>query len=333
MRRLLLIFIIIPLFNITAQSLSSNLSKVAADYAKLYLQPFADAAGAELNSGLFFSSMLNPVDENKLNISFSLESAVTVLPASEQSFNASYNDTVMYNYNGQYYPVNGQVTVKNAPTIFGSKTPGIANVDINSSIYILPGISYPVKEKRTEQTIGGLYNSTYIPIVIPQIEVGSYEGTSLVVRGLLPIKIGNFGKLNFWGFGLRHNIKHDLKSLPFNLALGIIYQNLSLSDTTNNDVGVLNTFALNLYTSKSFGIFDVYGGLQFESATLKANYSYYNNNSQNPYTVTIDFSLKGKNLLRGVAGIAVLLGNFYTDLDLNLSNFFSVSLGINYSIL
>ncbi len=319
-------------FNAYAQHLDYNLSKVAGTYGKFYLRPLADAFGADINSGLFHNASSQTKKFLGLNVYVGVKVFGAFIPNSAKTFSTVYNDKVYYEYGGLRYPVNGRVTVNNAPTIFGSETPGTAIIEIRDTIQA-GGISYPVTDKRTEQTIGGIVNTNIAPLFIPQINVGSIYGTDLMIRWLPPIKIGDYGSVGFWGLGVRHNISQYFKLLPIDLSAQIALQNLSVKDSSNNEFISSNSFALNIEAGKSFSLFYIYGGLQYESASLDVNYLYNpppNSNDPNPQPVKIKFSLDSKNTVRVLAGGALILGPLVLNLDYSVSTYNVLSAGLGF---
>ena len=314
------------------QNLSYNLSRVAGEYAQSYLQPFINTFGASVNSGFYNSFVLLSSKRNSFHLSIGVNTVGAFVPGDEKMFSGVYYDTVMYNLYGQEYPVPGKATVKNAPTIFGNGNPGEATVEINDTLYVAL-IAYPIHETRQEKTIGGLVPTDIVPLVVPQINIGTYLGTDIFIRWLPPIKLGSYGNTNFIGFGIEHNLNQYLPNLPVNLELLFSYQNMGITDTTGSRFINLNAFALNALVNKNFGIFNIYGAVQYESETLDVNYKYIPQSSNNnSFTMNINFNLKGKNKFRLITGVSAALGIFRANLDYSLANINVLSIGLNFDI-
>ncbi len=315
------------------QNLSYNLSRVAGEYAQSYLQPFINSFGADLNSG-FYSATSSLADrQTGFHLSFGLKTIGAFVPANEKTFSAVYYDTVMYNLYGQEYPVSGKATVKDAPTIFGSADPANATVEINDTIYAAL-IAYPIHETRQEKTIGGLVPTDFVPLVVPQLNIGTYMGTDIFLRWLPSIKLGSYGNTSFIGFGIEHNLNQYLPGLPVNIDLLFSYQNMGITDTTGYRFINLNALAVDALVNKALGIVNVYGAVQYESENLDVNYKYIPQNSNsNSFTTNINFSLKGENTFRLITGVSVSLGIFNVNLDYNISKINVLSLGLGFNIL
>ena len=329
------ILIILLSQNIYSQDLNEKLSLVAGEYAQSYLQPFIDAYGAAFNSGLFHSAKLPDNIEKGFHISVSIQSIGAFIPAAEKTFNAIYKTTAVIDTNGQSYNVAATATVNNAPTIFGSTDPGKAIIDINDTITVAGLLSYPVHETREYDTFGSVANTNVAPLFVPQLSIGYVLGSEIFLRWFPPVHIGNFGTTAYFGFGLRHNLNQYFPSLPLNIAGEFSYQKFSIDDTNGVEFLSASTYSAAVEVSKDFGIFNLYGALQFEGSLLDVNYQYNppsNSNSANQYQVNINFTLHGKNNFRILAGGAVTLGGFFVNADLNLSAINTVNIGVGYKI-
>jgi hypothetical protein len=80
---------------------------------------------------------------------------------------------------------------------------------------------------------------------------------------------------------------------------------------------------------KSFGIFALYGGLQWENSTLNLKYTY----SDPTLTATdVDLNLTGANSFRGTFGASLALGilQFFADANLGSVTNFSGGIGLQF---
>ncbi len=320
--------------NLHSQNLSNNLSKVIGEYAQSYLQPFINVFGSAVNSGFYNSADIISNRQNSFHISIGIKTIGAFVPGNEKMFSSVYYDTIMYNYYGREYPVSGKATVKNAPTIFGSGKPGNATIKINDTLYVEGLLPYYINETKQEKTIGGLVTADIAPLIIPQIGAGTYFGTDIFIRWLPSFKLGSYGNSSFFGAGIEHNLNMYLPDLPVNVEFLFAYQNMGITDTTGNRFINLNTFALNALVNKNFGVFNIYGALQFEWETLIVNYKYVPQNSgNNIFKMNINFNLNGINRLRFVTGISATFGLFNINMDYNFAKISSISMGLNFDIL
>lgn len=335
MKKILILFISAIIVNIQAQDLSSNLSMVAGQYAQSYLQPFIDVYGAGMNSGFFHSARMYSNEDSKFNVSFSIQSMGSFVPSSEKYFSAMYYAATAYDTLGQEYIVNAKATVKNAPTIFGSKTKGTVTTEMNDTIVVGGVFYYPVHQTRVNQTFGGLVSTDVAPLLVPQLDIGTLLGTEMFLRWIPPIRIGSYGTTNFFGVGVRHNFSQYLTAIPFNLAGGFYYQNFTMDDTTGKQFISVSAIAANLQFSKSLGLFELYAALQYEASNLNVSYQYVpsTGSGQNSnYRINVNFNIKGKNSFRILAGVSYSLGSFYLNTDVDISTISAFTFGIGYNI-
>lgn len=115
---------------------------------------------------------------------------------------------------------------------------------------------------------------------IPQIVIGSYFGTELLLRYVPTINLGsNIGDFNFWGLGIKHSISQYF-DMPFDCSFQAVYQRTKLS----NNIGVTNAnlkaeaqiVNLNLQLSKNFNDFvTLYSSVSNDIINIKSTYKYY----------------------------------------------------------
>lgn len=203
---------------------------------------------------------------------------------------------------------------------------------------------------------------------VPQVEIGSFYGTELLIRLIPPVNMGEtVGDFAFWGFGLRHNVSQYFNGTDkpegriFDLAVQVVYQGTSL----RNKVGVTNSdlkadatmWDLNIHASKSFvDIIDIYTGFSAEFIDIKTEYTYFlpvelqkqlGLMRDDPETGTIiadppefpgdnnpqkaKLSLKDTNY-KWVIGASRQFGNFGIHADYSLSTINMFTLGIDYKL-
>lgn len=143
------------------------------------------------------------------------------------------------------------------------------------------------------KTLAGLPGNFTLPkgsglnsmqFAVPQIEIGSYYGTELLLRFIPKINYGQtVGDFGFFGIGLKHSISQYFfdfdQERTFDLAVQIAYQNSTLenvigetSATLSSNANILN---FNLQASKNIeNIVDVYTGISFEQIDITADFVY-----------------------------------------------------------
>ena len=205
-------------------------------------------------------------------------------------------------------------------------------------------------------------NLSFLPLAVPQIEIGSLFGTELLLRYLPQINWGNnIGNFGFGAIGLKHSISQYWKDAPLELALQAVYQGTTLTNTIGVTGAKLradaNIFTANVHASKRWGNFEVYGGAAFDNLNITASYTFviprelqaqlgllqlqkdaqgndfYTENpaagypgDTQPQTKTV---LLSNSALRGTLGVAYYLGPVAISIDYNRSSFHLVSAGID----
>lgn len=299
--------------NCYPQSTDIKLSKVGESYAQPYIKPGMDAIGSNINSG-FFNTAVVPYNKLKpisFNFNFSLRFFGSFFPQSSRSFNLSYIDSV--DVNGTLRQV--QYSVTNAPTIIGSTTEAVA-----TGYFTDNGDPAP-----SQTLIGGVVNTGVVPLFFPQFQFGNFYGTDAVIRFLPKINVGDFGSFDFFGFAIRHNLDHYFPKSPFNFAIQAGYQINHIDDNTEFRILDAKDFFVNLQASKSFSsLFTLYGGLQLEKYKGDINYDYVQDTTEVP----VSFSQTADDKFRVILGGNLNVGYFNFNLDANISNRFSLALGI-----
>jgi hypothetical protein len=314
--------------NSHSQSLNANLSRVAGEYAKNYIQPLVNAFGSDINSGLI---NITNTTENEFHIYLGVRAFGSFIPDADKLFSAVYNENVIFtDQQGNQYPTSALVTVTNAPTIFGDKTPGISQVNING---VFNG--QQVNQTFDQVAIGGLWTTSIAPLAVPQLEIGNLFGTEFLVRWIPPIKIQNLGSTGFWGFGVKHRLSRYFNELPVDITAQFVYQKFYMNDSTGNSFITSNSEAFNLVVSKDLGIISFYGGVQYENVNFDVNYSITpapTQNDPNPAPFNISFSSQSKSNFRAVLGTSLnlLVFNLYIDYSFSGYNVVSGGLGLRF---
>jgi hypothetical protein len=315
MKKLILPFLLICIFSISSYSqtdLGSTLQNVGQEYAQKYLSPLTTGLGTNLNTG--YLGGFDASGFHKIPVWPHLYAGVkfcgVVMQDVDKTFNMSFQTNITYN--GTTVPVNW--TVNNAPTVFGDKNPAIARGTFSYGGYT---------HDTTLTLIGGIDNTKFVPLFLPQIGVGTVLGTDVIFRMLPPVGYGNYGTYTLYGFALRHSIGAYVE-MPFNIAIQGGYQNFSIKD--KNDIKFIsaNSLFANLQFSKSIAIITIYGGVQYENYSVDVNYKFGN--------VNIGFNQKGDNNFRGIAGATLSLALAKVNLDINYGSKFAFSAGFGFGL-
>ena len=197
-----------------------------------YLQPFVNAFGANLNSGLYHTAK---IPKKGLHFYVGVETMIALIGNDQRAYTASLLDE-----NGMPVEETG------VPTVFGSKG--------NRNISIAPGLSYELP---------GGFDIRAFPVVAPRITLGSLAGTEVSIRWV-DVDLGaDFGLLKINGFGLRHSLSQYFPLSPLDICFGFFVQDFKLGRIFKANVGYFGG-----QVSKSLGPLTVYGGLGIEKSTF-----------------------------------------------------------------
>jgi hypothetical protein len=316
MKKIILIFIIsfcIYNFSYAQGDMGTVLQKVGTEYAKKYLSPFTTGLGTNLNSG--FVGGFTPSGYSKIPIFPHVYAGVkfsgVTMKNNDKYFNLGFStDTTLY---GVKQTIDW--TVYNAPTVFGNSAPAIAYGKYRDPL----GVSHDISMK----LIGGVEDTKFIPLVIPQIGVGTIFGTDIIFRTIPGIKVGDYGTFKLFGGALRHNIGAYAK-LPFDIAVQFGFQSFGIKDVNSNKFIDAKSSFVNLQFNKSFPIVSVYGAFQYEDYSVDVSYKYGSS--------IINFNQKGDNHFRGIAGATVSLGPAKFNADVDFGTIFSFTAGLGFGL-
>lgn len=218
-----------------AQKLNDFVGKYGTANGAGFMQPLADAFGANINSGIYQSAKI-PLEGFHLNFGVMLMGAP--ITDSRKTFTATTD--------GFFTPQ----TTANAPTIFGSTDGSTVNGNAGTTY------SFP----------GGL-NMSLFALAVPQVTVGSLYGTEATIR-FFQAKLGDsVGELKLWGIGARHNINQYFKDLPLDVAAGIYQQHFEIGDIVSANATLISTQG-----SYTWNVLTFYGGPAVEISNMDVTY-------------------------------------------------------------
>lgn len=275
--------------NLHGQDFEDFIRKYTDANGKLYMQPLADAFGANLNSGLYHNAR---IEKNGFQLYLGLTAMVAYIPEQSRTFEGTTE--------GFFSPEQNAIV----PTIFG-----------NSEVVEVSG------EEGTTYSFPGGLNVNQLPLAAPTLSIGSYYGTNATFRYMAADIGDDFGKINFFGWGIRHSIDQYFEMLPINLAAGYYMQSFSVGDFV-----AANAWLINLQGSYSWHLLTFYGGLGFENSTMDVDYVYEEDNTK------VSFNMEGANKLRGTLGVTLNLGPVIVHSDYTLANQSLLTMGFGIGI-
>lgn len=286
-------------FNITFAQAGISLTSLPPSEATKYTQPLSTFLGVYFNSGGYYTAYV----PKTFGFKFSIIGMYTFIPESQQTFVSS--------------PPAGYTGGETA-TFFGSQ----------GGLYLGPqGFAvYPFG-----------FDASSVPSGIIQFS-GSLVGAEVMLRYFPKLKFNDV-ESGLFGIGLKYNISQFIPASPVDIAVQVLYNNLTFDYVGGVEENFFNSesknFAINAHASKTFsGMFTVYGGLQYESTTFNVEYYFrdpsglYPNIAGTRQNIEVD----GENNFRFTAGGAVKLAVIVFNVDFNVTSQFTIVGGISLEL-
>jgi hypothetical protein len=278
-RVVLLAFPVLLLAGAAGAGLEDQLSIYSAENAEGYLEPLAEAVGADLNNGLFRSSFI-PIQGFNLNVE--LLGMAVWFSDDDGTFTARTENGFAPSSSAE------------ASTVVGPGE-GVAIGGDGGTTFMFPG--------------GFDLNS--FALTVPQIRVGSYMGTEALFR-YMASDLGDdeLGDLSLWGLGLRHNISQYFgPDFPVTVAGGFLWQSFKAgTNEAGGDMFESSALTIGLQVGKIYGsgaaTIEPYTGLSFDRHSMNVAYESDSEGSSS----MVDLSFDPTNSVRLTLG---LLARFY----------------------
>ncbi len=280
---------------VAAQTIEDYLSSYTGANATGYLQPIVDAIGADLNSGLYHSAA---IPKSGLSIKLELVAMSAMFKDSQSTFTATTESGFSPTQDAE------------ASTVVGPEAATIVSGDHNAQ-YAFPGG----------------FNLQSFSLAVPQIRVGFWSGTEVLVRAIAG-EIGDteIGDLSLYGGGVRHNISQYFgEGFPVELAAGVFYQEFK----QGGDLLETTALSYGIQASKDVGILESYVGLMAEST--KTDLKYESTASGTPEDTLVSFD-SGTNFA-GTLGIKLDAGIVFTFVEYHITsqmNSLAIGLGAGF---
>lgn len=351
------------------QRLDTTLEKLARDAARSYVEPVVSGFGAALNSGWFHRTpppaWFKPGFEAGLTGMGSLLTGAAKHFETQGHFTFDRNqtgvliDSVFRAFSQD--PRTGFLTPEQKQAVRDSLVSLIAALEFQVGIsgatvvgdpldsirVAFPGttvhlhIPTPQHPEGVDTTLvvparqialgiaGILSQQPILPLLAPQITVGTVIGTQATLRWLPPVVLNEkLGALGYFGFGVQHNPAVWLPfRMPLDLSAGFFTQRLTLGESFT-----AVTVAGGLTASRTIGFrffnFTPYAGYMRESSTMTVEYDYTLKLPTGDLTRKIRFDLAGLNRSRYTLGASLRLLIFNLNADYNIGQYDSFSVGL-----
>jgi hypothetical protein len=265
------------------------IEEVGKEYAEGYLAPLGTCFGVDQNTAIFSTAA---IPRTRLTLGIGAKFMAANIADDDATFRKVLNVTLDERYGvNPLDPAYGErgTVVMEGPTVFGNEdTPGTITAYYNG---------LPVGQV---EGIEGFYDTSWMPLIVPQAEVGGIAGLRATLRWLPPVSgPGDLGDINLLGYGLQYNVSQHIPQPPMGLdfMVGFFRQELDLGDVVQTDAT-----SFFLAASKTFAVITAYGGVAFEDSNIDVDYM------EQVTGTHVAFTLDGKQERRVTVGGTVNLG-------------------------
>ncbi len=329
------------------KSLEQTLQDLSADAARAYVSPIVSGFGANLNSGWFHRAPRSTMFG--LDLDFGIVGMGTFFKDEHKKFSASgsfrFNSSqAMQLAQGATSNTTAQTAIRDeilkqsfnvsfsGPTITGAKNDSLKvifaqrNIVVNSQTYTLPGQTF------VTPVVGFLEDAKAIPLVAPQLTIGTFLGSQFTFRYVPDIDLEDFGKIKYFGFGVQHNPGvwfGDI--LPLELSASFFTQALEAGSVFKTKA---TAFGVNASKRLGWGFLNItpYAGFMVESSSMEFTYDYVFETNVGTQKQQVKFELTGENKTRITAGVSVKVLIVNINADYNWSKYNSASVGVMFII-
>ena len=248
-----------------ADELEGLLEDVTGQYAQAYLAPFTHSFGPNLNGGIYHTAA---IPRSRLTIDFGVKVTATHLAEEDQAFQKVIENVDLGDFDPAFAGQTGDI-VMSGPTIFGD------DETMGSVAGYIGGV-----QVFSQDTIEGLVDTRYSPLVVPQASVGGVAGLRATVRWLPEVDLGDIGKTKVFGYGLQWSVNTVAPTLPVDVMVGFFKQSVDIGTLIETDASSMFVAA-----SKSFALATVYAGYAKEDSEIDIAYTYSGDDSKVAFTV------------------------------------------------
>lgn len=288
---------------VAAQDLGDQLKQMAKVNAQNYVTPLLNGWGVALNSGIYHTADVHGI----LGFDVHVKLTGALMQDADKKFSFETPD------------VPGYVRGGTGPTGYA------AQVTANSVVGDKASTEVRANDGTLLMTVPGGLDIPTTPLIVPQVSIGLPFGFEVTGRFFPTTKIGDVGKVNLLGFGLRHDIDQYIPLLPVDVAVHFITQKLSYEDGNATKLLEASGTAYGVEVSKQLLLLTVYAGFQLESSSVKVG----------PYTFNgtpVEFTVDGNTSSRLLVGarLSLVFLNIHADYNLGTTKAFALGVGISF---
>jgi len=310
---LLASFIGFSSYSQTVQSILGQDIKQGEKLLEAYFSPMAESFGAGLNNGWYNTA--KPHSLGGFDLTFTLNTVI--IPNTAKTFNIKEAGGTIFTSNKT-----------EASTIFGSSEPTTMTYTNNST-------GSPVD---FNFDMPGGFKAPAIPLPMIQAGIGLIKNTSIDIRYMPLLNIGDAGKVNLFGVGIKHDLLQWIPvvgdAIPMSLSLQGGYTSLDTELEISEQKVSLNTKAttINLVASKKLLMLTGYAGVGYSSSTTtfaaKADF----NLDGVQFDKKVEVAFESNNNLRANIGLRLNITVITIQADYTFAEYPTATLGVGVSL-
>ncbi|HLF19376.1 MAG TPA: DUF6588 family protein, partial [Bacteroidota bacterium] len=179
---------------------------------------------------------------------------------------------------------------------------------------------------------GYLEDIPALPLLAPQLTIGTFFGSQFTFRYLPEVDVEDFGKMKYFGFGIQHSPGvwfGDI--LPIDVSASFFTQTLEAGSVFKTTA---TAFGVNASKRLGWGFLNLtpYAGFMLESSSMTFTYDYFVDTPAGKVPQKIEFELTGENKTRITAGLSIKVLIVNINADYNFSKYNSASVGVMFII-
>jgi len=303
----ILLFLLVVCTVVWAQNeaLAERIKRLGEGLLRGYTQPLVTAFGSGISSGLFHSAYSHDV----LGLDIGVHGIFVSIPSSAKYFDG----TALICSLGLGGLVCDSVELENLSTVFGPA---------DSTRVLTSGNAVAVPP-----VVPGGFNLSYVPLVVPQLNIGLVSGLEVGIR-YLPFRFQG-SSVRLMGISVKQELTKlpliSMTPMPLAIALGGAYQAFDINDSLGEQIVNSRTWSVQLLMSKRIAVFEPFVGVGIEGTKVHFPYEFkYDvpdiNNPGSLVTVTeaIDIEMHGENEYRAMFGFSLRLGFVLLHYDYNI---------------
>jgi len=302
---LLLLLVVCTVVWAQNEALAERIKRLGEGLLRGYTQPLVTAFGSGISSGLFHSAYSHDV----LGFDIGVRGIFVSIPSSAKYFDG----TALICSLGLGGLVCDSVELENLSTVFGPS---------DSTRVLTSGNAVAVPP-----VVPGGFNLSYVPLVVPQLNIGLVAGLEVGVR-YLPFRFKG-SSVRLMGISVKQELTKlppiSMTPMPFAIALGGAYQAFYIDDSLGEQIVNSRTWNVQLLVSKRIAFFEPFVGVGIEGTKVYFPYEFKydvpdTNNPGSLVTVTeeIDVEMHGENEYRAMFGFSLRLGFMLLHYDYNI---------------